>query len=171
MSLVSTLLNMSLKLIQESSSVNLQRAEVATAVRGRSTMTQLGGVEREAMITWLTRQADDLIAWQSARQQVRSPTYSLGSMGQLLIGAAQEIGVDSIVDRAEVTARERAGEDEEMPVQGGVFHGVPPNPPRSLTVNTSVELSGLNDQSLKCSTAEQRLPFKSNEFVTQTLID
>ena len=59
-------------------------------------------------------------------------------VGQLLIGAAQEIGVDSIADRAEVTAKERAGEGEETPVQGGVLL----NSPRSLTVAQAYNCAG-----------------------------
>ena len=56
----------------------MQRARQSRCSAGRSAMAQLGGVEREAMIAKLNRQAEEFIAWQStpARQQVRLPTYS-----------------------------------------------------------------------------------------------
>ena len=62
------------------------------------------------MVTRLNRQA---AAVSKARQQVRLQTASWAA----LIGAAQEVEVDSITDRAEVTAKGRAGEGEEMAVQ------------------------------------------------------
>ena len=58
-------------------------------------------------------------------------------VGQLLIGAAQEIFLQGGVPLV--------GEVEEIPVQGDV----PLNYPRSLTVDTGVQLSGLNDQSIE----------------------